>query len=112
MQNGVRFSESEEGIIAYLSGEIDHHTAKTVREEIDTLLFGKRPRELSLDFSDVKFMDSSGIGLIIGRGEVCRTLNAKLKVVGLSGTQRKLVRLSGVGKIQGISIEEERAGKR
>ena len=112
MQNGVRFSESEEGIVAYLSGEIDHHTAKTMREAIDTMLFRKKPREVSLDFSEVKFMDSSGIGLIIGRGEVCRTVNAKLKIVGLESTQRKLVRLSGVGKIQGITIEEERVGKR
>jgi stage II sporulation protein AA (anti-sigma F factor antagonist) len=112
MQNGVRFSDLGEEIIAYLSGEIDHHTAKSIREAIDSLLFRRRPRELALDFSEVRFMDSSGIGLIIGRGEVCREIGASLKITGLTQMQRKLVRLSGVGKIQGISIEEERAGKR
>ena len=112
MQNEVRFSDSEKGIIAHLSGEIDHHTARGVREAIDAMLFKRRPRELSLDFSEVRFMDSSGIGLIIGRAEVCRNIGTGLRITGLTQIQRKLVRLSGVGKIQGITIEEERAGKR
>jgi anti-anti-sigma regulatory factor len=49
-------------------------------------------------------MDSSGIGLIIGRATVCESVDCEVSVVGLSGTQRKLIKLSGVEKIKGITL--------
>ena len=93
-----------ESLVAYLPSEIDHHGLKGVREAIDRELFEVRPRKLVLDFSAVRFMDSSGIGLIIGRTELCEHLNAAVRLVGLSGMQRKLVKLSGVEKIKNLSI--------
>ena len=47
-------------------GEIDHHTASAIRQGIDATLFEKRPKKLLLDLSAVSFMDSSGLGLIMG----------------------------------------------
>ena len=104
MQNGVRFSESEEGIIAYLSGEIDHHTAKTLRESIDKRLFLVKPEILILDFSEVKFMDSSGIALILGRVETMSAFSGRVQLRGLSMALCKLIRLSGLDKIKNLSI--------
>ena len=52
---------------AYLDGEIDHHTASVMRNEIDSSIEKNMPSMLILDFRDVTFMDSSGIGFIIGR---------------------------------------------
>ena len=49
-------------------------------------------------------MDSSGIGLIIGRATVCESVGCEVSVTGLSGTQRKLIKLSGVEKIKGITL--------
>ena len=53
-------------LTAYLDGEIDHHTASLIRMGIDDAILHKRPEELILDFGGVTFMDSSGIGLVMG----------------------------------------------
>ena len=111
MENGVKFSDAGKILIASLSGEIDHHAAKGDREAIDEMLFLKKPSVLVLDFSGVKFMDSSGIGLIIGRSEVVAGLGAEIHISGLSDSQRKLIRLSGIEKLKNIRIEDENQGR-
>ena len=63
----VKLEEKENGLTAYLSGDIDHHTAGEIRELIDSKAEQVRPQTLNLDFKDVTFMDSSGIGLVMGR---------------------------------------------
>ncbi len=105
MQKGVKFSESGDALTARLSGEIDHHLAKQQREEIDKMLFMAKPKRLILDFSEVRFMDSSGIGLIIGRADVCSGLGTSVEVLGLSAQQKKLVKLSGIEKIKEITVK-------
>ncbi len=105
MQNNVTFSCSRDELVALLVGEIDHHTAKGHREKIDTEIFLRKPKRLILDFSSVTFMDSSGIGLIIGRYEVARELSVSLTVRGLSNSLRKIVRLSGVEHLDGVTVE-------
>lgn len=104
MQNAVKFSEDGKKLWARLAGEIDHHVAKGQREEIDSMLFRVRPEVLILDFSEVKFMDSSGIGLIIGRADICEGIGAKIEILGLSSTLAKLVRLSGIEKIKCLTV--------
>ena len=53
--------------VARLSGEIDHHNAKDLRSQLDKYIISTQPRELVMDFKNITFMDSSGIGLIMGR---------------------------------------------
>ena len=67
-------------VTVWVSGEIDHHTAVSVRNGIDAVLFEKRPRRLVLDLSAVGFMDSSGLGLIMGRFSVMKELGGDLVV--------------------------------
>lgn len=105
MQEEVKFSFDNGELTAYLSGEIDHHSAKIMRESTDVMIFKYKPRILRLDFRSVGFMDSSGIGLIIGRAAVCEELSCRVLLSGLSETWRKLVRLSGVEKMPVIEIE-------
>ncbi len=100
----VSFFEDGETLTAHLAPEIDHHSARGMREEIDEMLFKLSPAVLILDFSRVKFMDSSGIGLIIGRSEVARELGSEIRLVGLSNMQRRIVKLSGIEKIKNITI--------
>lgn len=104
MQEAVRIEHSDGRLIAYLSGEVDHHSARRIREVIDSELFINKPHRLIIDFSSVPFMDSSGIGLVIGRANVCRSINADVGVSGLSNYLIKLVKLSGIEKIDNIFI--------
>lgn len=105
MQEVVKFEEKGSMLRAVLACEIDHHTARTIRDKIDKKLFTSKPDLLELDFSSVRFMDSSGVGLIIGRCSVCESMNAAVRVVGLSVLLMKLVRLSGIEKIKNLTLQ-------
>ena len=105
MQKEVSFSESRDELIAKISGELDHHSAKKIRVEIDSMLFRIKPRVLVLDFSLVRFMDSSGIGLIIGRADVCSNIGALVEIRGVDARQERILKLSGIEKIKGIRIK-------
>ena len=104
MQDDLKITENGKNLIAALACELDHHAARRVRERIDAAVFIARPDVIVLDFSAVHFMDSSGIGLIIGRVEVAKAVGALVRVTGLSPTLRRLVRLSGLDKIQELTI--------
>lgn len=100
----LKFSVEERLVVASLFEEIDHHAARSLREEIDRLLFKHRPDTLVLDFSGVRFMDSSGLGLIIGRAEICKSIGARVEIRGASNMLLRLLRLGGVEKIDNIRI--------
>ena len=105
MTEDVIISEKGTKLIATIKCEIDHYSAKRIRDRIDPALFRYRPEVLVLNFSEVRFMDSSGIGLIIGRSEVASAVGAKVKLEGLSERLLRLVRLSGLEKISGLLVQ-------
>lgn len=90
---------SGELIIAYLFGEIDHHTAGDIREALDTKISLHRPKHLIIDFKNVSFMDSSGIGLVMGRYQALQSFHATLELRGVSAQTKKLFELAGIGSI-------------
>ena len=97
----------EEGVLtARITCELDHHTARTVRAAIDGVLTGGEVKLLVLDFSGVPFMDSSGLGLIIGRTDIASSVGASVKVVGLLPSLRRLVSLSGLGKLENLTVAD------
>ena len=102
----ITFSVGKRSLTAHISCEIDHHTAKTLRESIDNELFLVKPETLVLDFSAVKFMDSSGIALILGRVETMTAFSGRVQLRGLSMALNKLIRLSGLDKVKSLSIAD------
>ncbi|MEG1779078.1 MAG: anti-sigma factor antagonist [Oscillospiraceae bacterium] len=86
-------------VIAYLSGEIDHHKAGGMRKELDTVLQQVCPEELILDFGNVTFMDSSGIGFVMGRYKLMTDLEGIVKVTNLSPSLKKVMKLAGMDKL-------------
>ncbi len=86
-----------------IRGEIDHHTAVSIRQGIDALLYERRPRKLMLDLSAVSFMDSSGLGLIMGRFSVIRELGGELVVWNPSRETQSILRLAGMERM--VKIE-------
>ncbi len=103
----VRISLQNKALIAELCGEIDHHTAQGMREEIDLALCREKPQKLILNFDEVEFMDSAGIGLIMGRYKLMQTLGGELTVSGLSPKMEQIVVLSGIGKLANIEKEAQ-----
>lgn len=86
-------------LIAKLHGEIDHHRAPSIRKKIDAKAEALRPSELHLDFSGVSFMDSSGIGLIMGRYRQMLLTGGKLKVINIPQNLEKIIKLSGIDSL-------------
>ena len=98
----VEIAVNGEVTTAYLSGEIDHHSAAAMRAEIDNAAELKLPALLVLDFTRVSFMDSSGIGLVMGRYRNLSKRGAKLHITGASPQIYKVMRLSGIEKLATI----------
>ena len=101
----VRLIYKDGMLTAKISGEIDHHTSKEVREAIDETSQNLKPEYLRMDFSEVPFMDSSGIGLILGRIRLYKFWNGKVVLAGLSLSLLKMVELSGISSLAEIEKE-------
>lgn len=97
----VTIESSGSVVIAYLIGEIDHHTAGAVREKIDEAIKTKKPTHLIIDFKNVSFMDSSGIGLVMGRYRLIQSISgvATLEIKNVTPQTKKIMELAGLGRI-------------
>lgn len=95
----VNTEMKETTLNASISGEIDHHNAKGIREEIDCAIEKNRPKELILDMSEVGFMDSSGIGLVMGRYKIMRENGGTVTVQSCIPSIKKVMRLAGLDKV-------------
>lgn len=99
----VKIDTTGQVVTAYLEGDIDHHTAREMRELIDKEIELNMPTLLVLDFSSVGFMDSSGIGLVMGRYRVLSKTGAELAVTGCSPSIYKVMKLAGLEKLARIT---------
>ena len=86
-------------ITAALSGDIDHHAAREIRMELDNVIAHSRPDLLILDFENVGFMDSSGIGLILGRSRSVRAAGGELLIKNVRREIAEVIRISGLGQL-------------
>ena len=92
----VMFTSADDLLAAYLSGEIDHHSAHMLRQQIDAELSARMPARLILDFGGVTFMDSSGIGLILGRARRMQATEGQLVVQQAPESIKKMLDLAHV----------------
>lgn len=95
----VEIVHKEQCMYVKIVGDIDHHNAKTIREKIDLEIAEKKPNELVLDFNLVSFMDSSGIGLIMGRYTTISAYGGKIAVINVNSSIYKVMLLSNLSKI-------------
>ncbi len=91
-------AEKDGSLIVRITGDIDHHSAPGIREEIDREMILKNPKEIILDLGNTDFMDSSGLGLILGR--LRKTQERSIGLTLLNPTEQiiKILRLAGVEK--------------
>ena len=95
----VRIYNDGKRITAALSGDIDHHSAREIRTELDDVISRSRPELLILDFENVGFMDSSGIGLILGRSRSVRAVGGELLIKNARREIAEVIKISGLGHL-------------
>ena len=89
---------SRRNLIISLNAELDHHLADEMREVIDEIIDERGVNRVIIDFSKVGFMDSAGIGLIMGRYKKIRD-NGDISVVGANESIKRILLISGLHKI-------------
>ena len=102
-ENMIKSISSGRTLTVYLEGDIDHHNARPIRSRIDTKVYIQRPDELILDLSGVSFMDSSGLGLILGRYTKAVEMGILFKVVNPTPQIRRILDLAGTERL--IKVE-------
>lgn len=95
----VGFKTVDNALVIKIQGEIDSKSATHLRRKIDIEYDCANVRNMVFDLKDVSFMDSSGIGLIIGRYKRVSALGGTIKIKGANKTVRRIIELSGLGRI-------------
>lgn len=99
----VNYDNNEKQLMFKLTEEIDHHTTEIIRRRADYEIQRYIPRKAIFDFNSVTFMDSAGIGMIIGRYKLLTMLGGTLEIKNVSPSVEKILRMSGVLKIININ---------
>ncbi len=86
-------------LVAKLTGELDHHTAPILRDTLDREISLNNTVNIVLDFDGVTFMDSSGIGVIVGRYKQISARGGKIMVIRVKPQVDKILEISGLKKI-------------
>lgn len=98
----IKFGKKGSFLSVKLKGEIDHHSCEYIRERIDREFIQRRLKDIELDLTDIEFMDSSAIGLIIGRIRLAKGFGGRVRIMGVNEVCAKVIRLSGLEKVTEI----------
>lgn len=98
----VVYSGNGRNLSIKLMGELDHHFADKARKIIDDKLTNDKIENLTIDMGNLDFIDSSGIGFIIGRYKIVKKNNGNLNIINASQKVKKILDMSGMGKIINI----------
>lgn len=101
----ITYERKNKTLTVALDGEIDHHCALDIRLEIDSQIKELQPKKLVLDYGEVTFMDSSGIGLIMGRHRLMQSMGGEIEVSNVPDRLYKVVKLSGIEKLGKVSAK-------
>jgi len=101
----INLERIQNTLIVKLAGEIDHHSAANIRTAVDNELTFSPIKNIVFDFGGVTFMDSSGIGMVIGRYKQAKARGGKILIVRAKPQVDKLLELSGIKKIIEINGE-------
>ena len=102
----VVMKEQENMVKGFMSGEIDAFTAPVLREKLTTVQ-GKKGLQAELDMSDVSYMDSTGLGVIVAFFKNINANNGHVKLTGLSPRLKRLFDITGLGEIMDIETDDK-----
>lgn len=95
----VRYIEKDKLLFLDLTEEIDHHTTEEIRRKADYEIERYMPKKVIFNFNSVNFMDSSGIGMILGRYKMIKMLGGELGIVNVKKSIRKVLEMCGILKL-------------
>ncbi|MDR0880049.1 MAG: anti-sigma F factor antagonist [Clostridioides sp.] len=96
-------------LVEFSCSELDHHISNEIREDLDGILNSNQVKNIIFDFRSINFMDSSGIGVIIGRYKKISGEGGKVSIINVNDRVRKIFELSGMNKIINIYETYEEA---
>ncbi len=98
----IDLSGQQQLLTVRLEGELDHFYAAKIKDTVESELVRTGARNIAFDFSGVTFMDSSGIGMILGRYKTVSTLGGRIILFGMSPETERIMRMSGVDRVAEI----------
>ena len=102
----TEYQRDNKVLIFKITDELDHHTVEKIRRKADYEIEKYIPRKVVFDLERVSFMDSAGIGLILGRYKNISILGGKLEVINVTQAINKILVMSGISKLISINKEE------
>ena len=102
----AEYAEDERKLTINFCGEIDHHTCLETAKKMDDVIRKYLPQKVVFDFKDVSFMDSSGIGMLLGRYKQLIRFGGKAEMKNLNNDMKRIFTMSGIFKIIPMSEEE------
>ncbi|MGM1046033.1 anti-anti-sigma regulatory factor, SpoIIAA [Paenibacillus uliginis N3/975] len=105
----VEMEHQRHVLIVRLSGELDHHTADHVRMQLDEAIQRRQTEHLVFSLKDLEFMDSSGLGVILGRYKFIKQKGGKMALCDVNAPVYRLLEMSGLFKIMPIYENESTA---
>lgn len=105
MSLGITFDQMEDVLIVRLNGELDHHEAEILRDKWKEKMYQSSIKHVILNLEQVGFMDSSGLGVILGRYKEILQLGGEMVVCSVPSPIERLFDMSGLFKI--IRLEED-----
>ncbi|MCI8346165.1 MAG: anti-sigma factor antagonist [Clostridia bacterium] len=94
-----KYIKEDKLLVLELLEEIDHHGVEKIRRKADDEITKYMPRKVVLDFNNVSFMDSAGIGMVLGRYKIVNMLGGTLEMENVSTPLRKIFDMSGITRI-------------
>ena len=92
----IDYKKEDKQLTFKINEDIDECCVQKIRRKLDNEIERYMPKEIIFDFSDVSFMDSAGIGLLIGRYKLATMLGGKVKISNINTTIRKIFEMSGI----------------
>ena len=103
----MKYQVQENCLTIFLPEDVDHHNAEEMRKNADALIERNHIKFVIFDFEMTDFMDSSGIGVIMGRYKIIRLVGGEVWAVHANARIKKILTMSGMTKIMQIYEEDE-----
>lgn len=101
------YERPEKTLVVRISEEIDQYTVDKIKRKIDDEIEKYIPKKVIFDFEDITFMDSSGIGMILGRYKLIKLIGGEMEIINVNKIVNRIFKMSGIGRIIKITLKEE-----